>query len=96
MKTLRERNRFHGEPKEETLEGERYRLRYQAVDDKSHPDEVKPRGATFPILVEVFDGEELTYQQIYGVHDDHERREVLEMTRRQIKSGEHASRKRSA
>ena len=96
MPTLRERNRFHGEPKEETFEDGRYRLRYQGIDDRRHPDEVKPEGASFPILIEVFDGEELTYQQIYGVHNDHESREVIEMTRREIKFGEHASRKRSA
>ena len=95
MTTLRERNRFHGEPKEEALEGGRYRLRYQAVDDRKHPDEVKPQGASFPILIEVFDGDELTHQIIYGVHNDHERRQVLAMTRKEIERGEHASRKRA-
>jgi len=92
--TLRERNRFYGEPKEGTLENGRYTLRYQAVDDRKHPDEVKPEGASFPILIEVFDEGELTYQQIYGIHNDAARRDILDMTRREIARGEHASRKR--
>lgn len=92
--TLRERKRFHGEPEEESLGDGRYTLRYQAIDDREHPDEVKPKGYSFPMLVEVFDGDELTYEQTYGVRDDAERREVLEMTRREIARGEHASRKR--
>lgn len=91
--TLRERNRFYGELQEETLEDGRYRLRYQAIDDRNHPDEVKPNGYSFPLLIEVFDKDELTYQQIYGFRNDAERRDILEMTRNEITRGEHASKK---
>jgi hypothetical protein len=94
MKTLRERNRFRGEPKEETFENGRYTLRYQAVEDRKHEDEVKAEGDNFPVLIEVFDGHDLTYQQIFGIRNNAEHREILGMMRREIKSGQHASRKR--
>lgn len=93
MKPLREQLRFYGEPKEEKLENSKYTLRYQTVDDRKHPEEVKPQGASFTVLVEVFDGDELTYQQQYGVHNNNEHREILEMTRREIERGEHPAKK---
>jgi hypothetical protein len=93
MTTLRDRNRFHGDPKEENFEDGRYTLRYQTVDDRKHEDEVKAKGDTFSLLIEVFDGDELTGQTIYGFRDDAEHREILEMVRREIKRGEHTSRK---
>lgn len=93
MTTLRDRNRFHGEPKEETFEDGKYTLRYQSVDDRKHEEEVKAKGDTYTLLVEVFDGDELTYEQLYGFRDDAEHRGILEMTRKEIKRGERASRK---
>lgn len=95
MTTLRERLRFHGEPKEEILESGRYKLRYQAIDDRRHPDEVKAEGDTIPILVEVFDRDELTHERQYGIHDNWEHRELIEGMRREIAAGIYASKKRT-
>lgn len=90
-RTIRQRSKFYGAPKKETLNGGRYALIYQAIDDRKHPDEVKAQGDAFPILVEVFDGEELTYQAIFGVRDDRERYELLEGFRREVAGGIYAS-----
>lgn len=89
--TLRDRHRFYDEPKEESLENGRYTFRYQAIDDRKHPDEIKAEGDSIPILVEVFDREELTYQRIFGIHNNREHRELLEGMRKEIADGLYAS-----
>ena len=95
MTTLRERLRFHGEPKEESLDDGRYTLRYQAIDDRKYPDEVKAQGDSIPILVEVFDKDELTYEKQFGIHSDRERRELIEGIRKEITLGLHKSKKQT-
>jgi hypothetical protein len=89
------RFRFYGEPQKESLENGRYTLSQQIIDDRKHPEEVKADGDNLDILIEVFDGDELTHDRRYGIpnNDNVARRELLENYRKEIASGMHASQK---
>jgi len=89
---MRERLRFRADATEEILDGGKYTLRYQTIDDRKHPDEIKAEGESWPLLVEVLDNGVLTYERNYGFRDNTEFRMILEGMRREIELGMHASR----
>jgi hypothetical protein len=87
---LRDRLKFHGDAKEESLEGGEYVLRHQTIDDRKHPDEIKADGDLYSLLVEVLHKGVLTYQGQYGFRDNFELRIILDGMRSEIQRGEHS------
>ena len=92
-KTKRSELKFFGEPTDEISENGRYVFRYQPIDDRKHPEEVKADGDYHYLLFEVFDNTELTYEIEVGFREDRERRKFLESMRESIKRGQYASQK---
>ncbi len=91
---LRETLNLLGAPEEETFQSGRYTLRYQAVDNRKHPHEVKVEGDNFPLLFEVFDNGELTHEFVSGYDGaGAARNQLIQHFRDEIRSGIHASKK---
>ena len=87
---LRESLKMVREPKEEFLEDGRYKISHQLVNDRS-PGQVRAEGESFPVLIEVFDGDSLTYEQVYKVHSNDELRHTLDGVKESISRGEYAA-----